>query len=61
MYFCMYFDAFWILTCLSNINILIFLGKLDDIIGKITITDYEILLFRGKAEMMDVPTTSLLK
>lgn len=43
------------------IHISIFLGKLDDIIGKIIITDYGILLFRGKAEMMDVPTISLLK
>lgn len=53
--------AFWILTCLSNIRILMFLGKLDDTIGKTVITDYEILLFREKAEMMDVPSTSLLK
>lgn len=59
-YFCMYY-AFWILTCLSNIHILMFLGKLDDTIRKTVITDYEILLFREKAEMMDAPATSLLK
>lgn len=31
--------VFWMLTSLSNIHMLIFLGKLDDMIGKITITE----------------------
>lgn len=37
-YFCMNFVAFWMLSCLTNIHVLIYLGKLDDIIGKIIIT-----------------------
>lgn len=52
---------YWIVTCLNNIHISIFLGKRDDIIGKITIPDYRIVFFIEKAEIMDVPTTSLLK
>lgn len=54
--------VFWMLTSLSNIHMLIFLGKLDDTVGKIIITEstlWNIIVLR-EGQNNGCSTTSLI-